>query len=161
MSKKNKIPATPALHALKGAGVAFTPRPYDYVPHGGTAEAASQLKIEEHQVIKTLVMQDESGEPLLVLMHGDKEVSTKNLARQLGRKSVEPCAERDAQRYTGYQVGGISPFGTRRKLPVCVEKGILELERLYINGGKRCLLVEIAPEVLIKLLSPTPVEAAL
>lgn len=161
MSKKDKIPATPALHALKGAGVAFTPRPYDYVPHGGTGEAARQLGVDEHQVIKTLVMQDEGGEPLLVLMHGDREVSTKNLARQLGRKSIEPCAERDAQRYTGYQVGGISPFGIRRALPVYVEKGILELGRLYINAGKRGLLVEIAPAVLIKMLQPTPVEAAL
>ena len=161
MSKKDKIPATPALHALKGAGVAFTPRPYDYVPHGGTGEAAAQLGVEEHQVIKTLVMQDETGAPLVVLMHGDKEVSTKNLARQLGRKSVEPCAERDAQRYTGYQVGGISPFGIRRSLPVYAEKGILDLERVYINGGKRGLLVEIDPAVLVKLLSPTPVEAAL
>ncbi|MBU4563511.1 MAG: Cys-tRNA(Pro) deacylase [Desulfarculus sp.] len=161
MAKKDKIPATPALHALKGAGVAFTPRPYDYVPHGGTGEAASQLKVDEHQVVKTLVMQDESGEPLVVLMHGDREVSTKNLARQLGRKSVEPCAERDAQRYTGYQVGGISPFGIRRNMPVFVEKGILDLERLYINAGKRGLLVEIAPAVLLELLNPTPVEAAL
>lgn len=161
MAKKDKIPATPALHALKGAGVAFTPRLYDYVPRGGTGEAASQLKVDEHQVIKSLVMQDESGEPLVVLMHGDKEVSTKNLARQLGRKSVAPCAERDAQRYTGYQVGGISPFGIRRKMPVFVEKGILDLERVYINGGKRGLLVEITPAVLLKMLNPTPVEAAL
>ncbi|MCF8043580.1 MAG: aminoacyl-tRNA deacylase [Desulfarculaceae bacterium] len=161
MAKKDKIPATPALHALKGAGVAFIPRPYGYVAHGGTGEAAGQLGVDEHQVVKTLVMQDESGDPLVVLMHGDKEVSTKNLARQLGRKSVEPCAERDAQRYTGYQVGGISPFGIRREMPVFVEKGILDLERVYINGGKRGLLVEITPAVLLKLLNPTPVEAAL
>ena len=161
MSKKDKIPATPALHALKGAGVAFVPRIYDYVAHGGTGEAARQLGLDEHQVVKTLIMQDENGDPLVVLMHGDKEVSTKNLARQLGRKTVEPCAERDAQRYTGYQVGGISPFGTRRAMPVFVEKGILELERLCINGGKRGLLVEISPQALIKLLNPAPVEAAL
>jgi Cys-tRNA(Pro) deacylase len=161
MSKKDKIPSTPALQALKGAGVAFVPRAYDYVAHGGTGEAARQLGLDEHHVVKTLIMQDENGEPLVVLMHGDKEVSTKNLARQLGRKTVEPCAERDAQRYTGYQVGGISPFGTRRAMPVFVEKGILELERLYINGGKRGLLVEISPQSLVKLLNPAPVDAAL
>ncbi|MBU1274817.1 MAG: aminoacyl-tRNA deacylase [Proteobacteria bacterium] len=161
MSKKDKIPATPALHALKGAGVAFITRLYDYVSRGGTGEAARQLGVDEHQVIKTLVMQDEGGGPLLVLMHGDREVSTKTLARQMGRKTIAPCPERDAQRYTGYQVGGISPFGIRRALPVYVEKSILELERLYINGGRRGLLVETTPAVLVKMLNPTPVEAAL
>jgi len=158
---KNKIPATPALHALKRAGVAFTPHVYDYLEHGGTAEAARQLGVDEHAVIKTLVMAGPDKKPFVVLMHGDQEVSTKALARQLGLKQVEPCSERDAQRHTGYQVGGISPFGQRKKLPVYVEKGILELDTLLINAGKRGLLVEISPAVLRELLNPTPVEAAI
>lgn len=158
---KTKIPSTPALHALKRAGVEFVPRLYDYVDHGGTAEAARQLGAEEHAVVKTLVMAGPDGAPFLVLMHGDREVSTKALARQVGLKEVSPCPERDAQRHTGYQVGGISPFGVRKALPVYVEKGILALERLLINGGKRGLLVEISPAVLEQLLKPTPVEAAI
>ena len=158
---KNKLPATPALHQLKRAGVAFAIRAYDYVDHGGTGEAARQLGVDEHRVIKTLVMIEPDQTPFLILMHGDRTVSTKALARQLGLKEVKPCAERDAQRHTGYQVGGISPFGTRKSLPVYVEKGILELESLLINGGKRGLLVEISPSVLQKLLKPTPVEAAI
>lgn len=139
----------------------FTPRPYDYVEHGGTGEAARQLGVDEHMVVKTLVMAGPDGAPFLVLMHGDKEVSTKALARQIGLKEVNPCSERDAQRHTGYQVGGISPFGQRKKLPVYVEKGIMELPRLIINGGKRGLLVEVGPEVLEKLLKPVMVEVAL
>ncbi|MCF8033330.1 MAG: aminoacyl-tRNA deacylase [Desulfarculaceae bacterium] len=158
---KKKIPSTPALHALKGAGVDFIPRLYDYVDHGGTGEAARQLGADEHAVVKTLVMAGPDKAPFLVLMHGDKEVSTKALARQLGIKEVNPCPERDAQRHTGYQVGGISPFGIRKPLPVYVEKGILALPRLLINGGKRGLLLEITPSVLEEILSPTPVEAAI
>jgi Cys-tRNA(Pro) deacylase len=158
---KAKIPATPALHALKRAGVAFTAHLYDYVDHGGTAAAAAQLGVEEHRVVKTLVMAEPGGQPFLVLMHGDRQVSTKALARQLGFKAVSPCPERDAQRHTGYQVGGISPFGIRKPLLVYVEKTVLEMPHLFINGGKRGLLVQITPEVLRKLLNPTPVEAAL
>jgi len=158
---KNRIPATPALHALKRAGAAFTAHPYDYVEHGGTAAAAAQLGVEEHQVVKTLVMAGPGGQPFLVLMHGDRQVSTKALARQLGLKAAAPCPERDAQRHTGCQVGGISPFGLRKPLPVYVEKSVLEMPRLFINGGKRGLLVQITPEVLRQVLDPTPVEAAL
>ncbi len=152
---------THAIRALESHGIHHVLREYRYVDHGGTAEAARQLGVDEHAVIKTLVMQDDRKQPLIVLMHGDAEVSTKNLARQIGARSVEPCEPDGAERHTGYQVGGTSPFGTRKKLPVYVERSILDLPRLYINGGRRGLLVSMAPEDLVRVLSPKPVEVAL
>ena len=154
------LSATPAVHFLRKHGVAFTEHLYRYEEHGGTSVSARELGVDEHAVIKTLVMQDESKRPLLVLMHGDREVSTKHLARQIDRKTVEPCAPAVAQRHTGYAVGGTSPFGTRKPLPVYVERTVLDLDRIYINGGRRGLLVSIAPDELVRVLSATPVEAA-
>jgi Cys-tRNA(Pro) deacylase len=154
------LSATPAVHFLRKHGVAFTEHLYRYEEHGGTSVSARELGVDEHAVIKTLVMQDESKRPLLVLMHGDREVSTKQLARQIDRKTVEPCAPAVARRHTGYAVGGTSPFGTRKPLPVYVERTVLDLERIYINGGRRGLLVSIAPDELVRVLSATPVEAA-
>jgi Cys-tRNA(Pro) deacylase len=153
--------ATPAVHVLRRHGVAFTEHPYDYEERGGTHVSARELGVPEHQVIKTLVMEDERKQPLLVLMHGDREVSTKNLARQLGRKTVTPCSPDVAQRHTGYLVGGTSPFGTRKPLPVCLERSIGGLERIYINGGRRGFLVGLSPAELIRVLSPTLVDAAI
>ena len=138
----------------------FTEHSYHYEERGGTSVSARELGVDEHMVIKTLVMQDERKQPLLVLMHGDREVSTKNLARQIGAKTVEPCDPAVAERHTGYQVGGTSPFGTRKALPVYVERSILDLPRIYINGGKRGFLVALAPADLVRVLSPTTVEAA-
>jgi Cys-tRNA(Pro) deacylase len=155
------LSATPAVHFLRKHGVAFTEHWYRYEEHGGTSVSSRELGVDEHAVIKTLVMQDESKRPLLVLMHGDREVSTKQLARQIGRKAVEPCDPAVAQRHTGYAVGGTSPFGTRKPLPVYVERTVLDLDRIYINGGRRGLLVSIAPGELVRVLSATPVEAAL
>ncbi len=152
---------TPAIRVLRQQGVAFTEHPYRYEPRGGTHVSSRELGVDEHAVIKTLVMQDDRKQPLIVLMHGDAEVSTKNLARQIGARSVEPCEPDAAERHTGYQVGGTSPFGTRKKLPVYVERSILDLPRLYINGGRRGLLVSMAPEDLVRVLSPKPVEVAL
>jgi Cys-tRNA(Pro) deacylase len=162
MAKKDKhVSETPATAWLRRHGVAFTEHVYDYVDHGGTAESARQLGVDEHAVVKTLVMQDERAQPLVVLMHGDAQVSTKNLARQIGAKSVEPCTPEAAQRASGYQVGGTSPFGTRRELPVYVEQGILALPRICINGGRRGYLVGIAPAVLTELLGAKAVSCAL
>ncbi|MEY4862266.1 MAG: hypothetical protein RLZ51_361 [Pseudomonadota bacterium] len=155
------VSETPATTALRAAKVVFSPHPYDYVDHGGTAESARQLGLDEHAVIKTLVMQDESARPLIVLMHGDCKVSTKNLARQAGRKSITPCEPEVAQRHTGYQVGGTSPFGLRKRLPVYVERSVLALPRLWINGGRRGFLVGLEPAVLTTLLQATPVDCAL
>ena len=155
------VSETPATAALKAAGVSFTTHPYDYVEHGGTAVSAASLGVNEHAVVKTLVMEDESGRPLIVLMHGDRKVSTKNLARQTGRKRIEPCAPEVAQRHSGYQVGGTSPFGTRKPLPVFVERSVLALERIYINGGRRGYLVSIDPAVLTTQLQAQPVDCAL
>ena len=146
---------------LRARGVDFTEHAYDYVEHGGTAESARQLGLDEHAVVKTLVMQDEAGKPLIVLMHGDCKVSTKNLARQAARKTITPCEPAVAQRHTGFQVGGTSPFGVRKPMPVFVEQTVLELPRLYINGGRRGYLVGIAPQVLIDLLQATAVNCAL
>ncbi|KMY68558.1 membrane protein [Desulfocarbo indianensis] len=157
---KGKTPATPALRALKAAKADFSLRPYAYEDHGGTARAAGELGVEEHAVVKTLVMQDEGGHPFLVLMHGDKEVSTKALARELGVKAVSPCGPADAERYTGYQVGGISPFGTKRQLPVYYEKSIMDLQRIYINAGRRGLLAELDPQELRRMLAAKEVCAA-
>ena len=162
MARKDKhVSATPATDWLRAHGVAFTEHPYDYVEHGGTGESARQLGVDEHAVVKTLVMQDDKAEPLIVLMHGDKQVSTKNLAREIGVKSVEPCKPEVAQRHSGYLVGGTSPFGTRKALRVFVEASVLELPRIYINGGRRGYLVGIAPSVLSALLDAKPVHCAL
>ena len=155
------VSETPATAALRAARSAFTEHPYDYVDHGGTAESARQLGLDEHAVIKTLVMQDDSAKPLIVLMHGDRSVSTKNLARQTARKSISPCAPDVAQRHSGYLVGGTSPFGTKKKLPVYVERSVLDLPAIWINGGRRGYLVGIAPQVLIDLLQAEPVDCAL
>jgi Cys-tRNA(Pro) deacylase len=141
--------------------VAYTEHPYDYVEHGGTAESARQLGVAEHAVVKTLVMQDERAEPLVVLMHGDRQVSTKSLAREIGVKSVEPCKPEVAQRHSGYLIGGTSPFGTRKAMRVFVEASVLELPRILINGGRRGFLVGIAPQVLVGALGARPVRCAL
>jgi Cys-tRNA(Pro) deacylase len=157
----SSVSATPAVHFLRKHGVEFTEHPYRYEEHGGTRVSSRELGVDEHAVVKTLVMEDEAKRPLIVLMHGDREVSTKQLARQTGRKSIEPCDAAVAQRHTGYAVGGTSPFGTRKPLPVFVERTILGLDRIYINGGRRGLLVGIAPAELTRVLDAVPVEAAL
>jgi Cys-tRNA(Pro) deacylase len=162
MAKKDKhVSETPATAWLKAQGVAYTEHPYDYVDHGGTAESARQLGVPEHEVVKTLVMQDERGEPLIVLMHGDRQVSTKQLAREIGVKGVEPCRPEAAQRHSGYLVGGTSPFGTRKAMRVFVEASVLSLPRVCINGGRRGYLVGIAPRVLADALGAVPVCCAL
>ena len=162
MAKKDKhVSETPATQALRAAGVAFVEHVYDYVAHGGTAESARALGWPEHAVIKTLVMQNERAEPLIVLMHGDKQVSTKNLARAIGAKSIEPCKPEVAQRHSGYQVGGTSPFGTRKALPVYVEASVLALPALLINGGRRGYLLELPPDVLASVLGAKPVSCAI
>ena len=162
MAKKAAhVSETPATQWLRQHGIAFTEHAYDYVEHGGTAESARQLGVPEHNVVKTLVMQDEKAEPLIVLMHGDRQVSTKNLARAIGAKSVEPCTPEAAQRASGYLVGGTSPFGTRKALPVYVEETVLALPTILINGGRRGYLVGITPAVLTTTLSARPVRCAL
>jgi Cys-tRNA(Pro) deacylase len=159
--KSAHVSETPATQFLRRHGVSFTEHVYDYVEHGGTAESARQLGVPEHEVVKTLVMQDERAQPLIVLMHGDKQVSTKNLARQIGAKSVEPCTPDAAQRHSGYLVGGTSPFGTRKAMPVWVEASVLALPRICINGGRRGFLVGLDPEVLTRLLAAKAVNCAL
>ena len=162
MAKKDRhVSATPATEWLRAHGVPFSEHVYDYVERGGTAESARQLGLDEHAVVKTLVMRDDKAEPLIVLMHGDREVSTKNLAREIGVKAVEPCTPEEAQRASGYQVGGTSPFGTRKALRVFVEASVLELPRIQINGGRRGYLVGIAPGVLVEQLGARPVRCAL
>ncbi|GGY05481.1 Cys-tRNA(Pro) deacylase [Massilia dura] len=161
MAKKEHISETPATALLKQHKVPFSEHPYDYEEHGGTSVSARALGVDEHHVVKTLVMQDEAARPLIVLMHGDRKVSTKNLARNIGCKSVEPCKPDVAQRHSGYMIGGTSPFGTRKALPVYVEASILELETIYINGGRRGFLVGIAPRVLTEVLAARPVACAL
>lgn len=160
-ARQQGAPETPATQWLRAHRIAFEPHLYDYVDHGGTAESARQLGVEEHRVVKTLVMQDEAARPLLVLMHGDRSVSTKNLARQAGRKSVEPCRPEVAQRHSGYLVGGTSPFGLRKPMPIFVEASVLALPRILINGGRRGFLVEIEPAVLVESLGAQPVNCAL
>jgi Cys-tRNA(Pro) deacylase len=160
-AKKAHVSETPATQLLRRHGIAYTEHVYDYVEHGGTEESSRQLGVPEHEVVKTLVMQDERAQPLVVLMHGDKQVSTKNLARQIGAKSIEPCKPEVAQRHSGYQVGGTSPFGTRRSMPVYVEQSVLALPRILINGGRRGYLVGIEPAVLTTLLGATAVNCAL
>jgi len=152
---------TPATVFLKANRVAYTEHEYDYVEHGGTEVSAQSLGVPEHHVVKTLVMEDDAGKPLIVLMHGDRKVSTKNLARQAGRKRVEPCKPEVAQRHSGYQVGGTSPFGTRKPMPIFMERSILELPEIYINGGRRGFLVKISAKDILKILSPRLVEVAL
>jgi len=152
---------TPGTAFLKAQGVSFTEHTYEYVEHGGTEVPAHALGVPEHTIVKTLVMEDEARKPLIVLMHGDRKVSTKNLARQAGRKSVEPCKPEVAQRHTGYQIGGTSPFGTKKPLPVYVERSILELPEIYLNGGRRGLLVKLRSADLARVLSVRPVDVAL
>ena len=156
-----KAPSTPAVRMLREHGVQFTEHPYRYEEKGGTAVSARELGVDEHAVVKTLVMEDDAGAPLVVLMHGDREVSTKALARQIGSRSVEICRPDLANRHSGYLVGGTSPFGTRKKMPVYVERSILALERVYINGGSRGFLVGISPADLSRVLAPTPVDVAI
>ena len=162
MAKKDKhVSETPATQWLRAQGVVFTEHPYDYVDRGGTAESARQLGVDEHAVVKTLVMQDDKAQPLVVLMHGDRQVSTKNLARAIGVKSVEPCKPEVAQRHSGYLVGGTSPFGLRKAMPVFVEESVLALPKIHINGGRRGFLVGIEPSVLTARLGARPVHCAL
>ncbi|MDO5288087.1 MAG: aminoacyl-tRNA deacylase [Pseudomonadota bacterium] len=161
MSKSSHVSQTPATALLRGRGVAFTEHPYDYVVHGGATHSAAVLGFDPHAVVKTLVMQDDKARPLIVLMHGDQKVSTKQLARQIGAKSVEPCEPAVAERHSGYQVGGTSPFGTRRAMPVFVEESILALPRIAINGGRRGYLIGIDPQVCVQLLGAKPVQCAL
>jgi Cys-tRNA(Pro) deacylase len=161
MKKSAHVSQTPATQFLRQHGVEFSEHVYDYVEHGGTGESSRQLGVAENEVIKTLVMQDEHARPLIVLMHGDKQVSTKNLARQIGAKSVEPCKPEVAQRHSGYQVGGTSPFGTKKAMPIYVEETALTLARICINGGRRGYLVGIAPAVLTELLAAKPVHCAI
>lgn len=160
MSRKEHVSETPATQLLKRKAVVYTEHLYDYVDNGGTAESSRQLGVDEHHVVKTLVMEDERAQPLVVLMHGDLQVSTKNLARQTGVKKVQNCKPEVAQRHSGYLVGGTSPFGTKKAMPVYVEATILELPRIYINGGQRGYLVGIDPKVLVTLLGARPVQCA-
>jgi len=161
MGRAMHVSETPATSWLRRQGVPFAEHVYDYIEHGGTAVSSRALGVSEHQVVKTLVMQDEAGKPLLVLMHGDRKVSTKNLARQIDRKRVEPCTPEAAQRHTGYQVGGTSPFGLRKPMPIFVERSVLDLDRIFINGGRRGYLVEIAAAALVGKLGAVPVACAL
>jgi Cys-tRNA(Pro) deacylase len=158
---RDKLPITQAVRILKEKGATFTLRTYKYEEKGGTPVASRELGVPEHQVIKTLIMEDERKNPLLILMHGDNQVSTKNLARALGAKSVEPCDPETAHRHTGYVVGGISPFGTRKALKVYVEASILDLQTIYINAGKRGLLAEMSPQELKRVLNPVAVNVAI
>jgi Cys-tRNA(Pro) deacylase len=161
MARKDRhVSQTPATQMLRRAGVAFTEHVYDYVEHGGTAESARQLGVAEHEVVKTLVMQDDAAQPLIVLMHGDRQVSTKALARAIGVKSVEPCKPDVAERHSGYRVGGTSPLGTRKVMRVVVEASVLELRRVLINGGQRGFLIGIDPKVLVELVQAQPVQVA-
>jgi Cys-tRNA(Pro) deacylase len=158
---RQKAPVTAAVRALRAAGVEFSDHLYEYEEKGGTAVSARELGVDEHSVVKTLVMEDESRNPLIVLMHGDRQVSTKELARVVGVKTIQPCSPETAHRHTGYLVGGTSPFGTRRPLPIYMERTILDLPRIYINGGKRGYLVGVAPAEVRRLLAPTLVSVAI
>jgi Cys-tRNA(Pro) deacylase len=156
-----RVPATPAIHFLKQHRVPFSQHEYRYEDRGGTAVSSRELGVDEHAVIKTLVMEDDRKQPLIVLMHGDREVSTRNLARQIGRKGVTPCSPDAAQKHTGYLVGGTSPFGTRKPLPVFMERTVADLDRIFINGGARGFLVSLDPSELIRVLSPQLVDVAI
>jgi Cys-tRNA(Pro) deacylase len=159
--KSENAPETPATKFLRQHRIAHSNHLYDYEEHGGTRVSSRELNVAEHAVIKTLVMEDEAGKPLIVLMHGDCKVSTKELARQIGRKKIEPCKPEVANRHTGFLVGGTSPFGTKKPMPICIEKTILDLPLIYINGGRRGFLVGVHPHDLMRALSPTVVEVAL
>ena len=161
MAKKEHVSETPATQWLKKNKVAFSEHPYAYEEHGGTSVSARELGVDEHSVVKTLVMQDELAKPLIVLMHGDRKVSTKNLARQIPCKSVEPCKPDVAQKHSGYLVGGTSPFGTKKTMPIYVERSILDIPTIYINGGRRGYLVGIAPSVLVEVLQARAVDCAI
>jgi Cys-tRNA(Pro) deacylase len=161
MARKDHVSETPATALLKAHGVAFTEHPYEYLEHGGAEHSAQVLGFDPYTVVKTLVMEDEKARPLLVLMHGNRKVSTKNLARQIGAKSVEPCKPEVANRHSGYLVGGTSPFGTRKPMPVYIEETILALPRICINGGRRGYLVGLDPQVCVQLLGARPVRCAL
>ena len=161
MSRKQHVSETPATQWLRTHGVVFTEHPYEYLEHGGAQHSAQVLGLDPFAVVKTLVMQDQDAKPLVVLMHGNRTVSTKNLARQIGAKSVEPCKPEVAQRHSGYLVGGTSPFGTRREMPVFVESTILDLPKIAINGGRRGYLVGIDPAICVSLLGARPVQCAL
>jgi len=158
---RQKIPVTPAIRLLKQQQVEFTPHLYNYEEKGGTEVSARELGIDEHLVIKTLVMEDENRAPLIVLMHGDREVSTKQLARLAGCKTVTPCPPERADRNSGYQVGGTSPFATRRRMPIYMEESILDLDTIYLNGGKRGFLVGLSPLAVVKLLRPKLIRVAI
>ena len=161
MAKKDHVTETPATALLRANRVAFTEHPYDYLEHGGAQHSAEVLGLDPFTVVKTLIMQDQDAKPLVVLMHGNRKVSTKNLARQIGAKSVEPCAPEVANRHSGYLVGGTSPFATRRRMPVYVEASILALPKIAINGGRRGYLVGLDPQVCVQLLEARPVHCAL
>jgi Cys-tRNA(Pro) deacylase len=158
---KEKVPVTAAIRVLRASGAAYTEHPYDYEEKGGTSVSARELGVDEHCVVKTLVMEDDRKKPLIVLMHGDREVSTRELARAIGAKRVAPCPPETAHRHSGYLVGGISPFGTRHPMPVFMEGTILDLPKIYINGGRRGFLVGIRPPDLVRILSPTAVRVAI
>lgn len=161
MAKEKHVSETPATQFLKKHKVGFTEHPYEYVDHGGATEAARQLGLDLHQVAKTLIMEDEQARPLIVVMHGDREVSTKNLARQTGAKKIAPCTPETAQKHSGYLVGGTSPFATRKRMPVWVEEALLNYPIIYINGGRRGYLIGVAPSALLDLLDAKPVQAGL
>jgi Cys-tRNA(Pro) deacylase len=160
MARKEHISETPATAFLREHKVTFSEHPYEYVEHGGTSVSAQKLGVDEHAVVKTLVMQDQEAKPLIVLMHGDRQVNLKNLARQIGAKKVEPCKPEIAQRHSGYQVGGTSPFGLRKEMPILVERTVLALPLIYINGGRRGYLVGIEPRVLTDVVKAQPVDCA-
>ncbi len=157
----SKTPSTPATRLLRERGIPFTEHLYRYEDRGGTRVSARELGVDEHAVVKTLIMEDEAREPLVVLMHGDREVSVKALARLLGKKAIQPCKPEVANRHSGYQVGGTSPFGTRRRMPVLLERSILELPTIYVNGGSRGFLVAMSPADLVRVLEPTLVEVGI
>ena len=161
MNKNHHAPETPAIRFLKSHKIAFSSHVYAYEEHGGTRVSARELNVDEHAVVKTLVFEDENARPLIVLMHGDSQVSTRELARQIGCKKVEPCSPEAANRHTGYLVGGTSPFATRKLMPIYLEKTILDLPLIYINGGRRGYLVGVHPHDILKVLQPKIVECAL
>ncbi len=161
MRKKVHVSETPAIEFLRSKQVAYSEHPYEYLEHGGATHSAEVLGFDPFAVVKTLIMQDQDAKPLVVLMHGNRKVSTKNLARQIGAKSVEPCLPEVANRHSGYLVGGTSPFGTRREMPVYVEESILSLPLILINGGRRGFLVGLDPKVCVSLLGAKPVQCAL
>jgi len=158
---KEKIPSTPAIRALRKNGITFILRPYKYENRGGTEVATRELGCDEHETVKTLVMEDEHKKPLIILMHGDREVSTKNLARSIGTKSITPCDPAVAKRHTGYMVGGTSPFGLRKAMPIYAEESILDLPRIFINAGQRGLLAEMDPAEMARILNPKPVRVGI